>query len=112
MQMQNEKKHEWIRLAGSADEIQFGSNKLAEVMIAGKEICLAKTTSGIKACSNKCPHAGGKMAAGKLDSHQNIVCCVHNYHFNLMHGRDTLDEGYFLKIYPLKENEEGLFIGI
>ncbi|MEO6135686.1 MAG: Rieske 2Fe-2S domain-containing protein [Ginsengibacter sp.] len=110
--MQNEKKYDWFRIDGASEEIKFGSNGLVKIIVEDKEICLVKTTNGIRACSNKCPHAGGKMAEGKIDSHQNIVCCVHNYHFNLEHGRDTLGEGYFLKIYPIRENEEGIFIGM
>ena len=108
----NEKKYKWIQIASSIDEFIFGENNLAEIEIQGKKICIAKTTTGLKACASKCPHAGGNMAEGKLDKRENIVCCVHNYRFNLTHGRDVFGEGYFLKIYPVRESEEGIFVGI
>lgn len=108
----NEKKYKWIQIAGSIDEFIFGENNLKEIDIDGKKICLAKTTSGLKACTSKCPHAGGNMSNGRLDKRGNIVCCVHNYSFNLTHGRDTLGEGYFLKTYPVKESEKGIFVGV
>ena len=108
----NEKKYKWIQIASSIDEVVFGENNLAEIEVEGKKICLAKTTTGLKACTSKCPHAGGNMVEGKLDKKENIVCCVHNYSFNLTHGRDIFDEGYFLKTYPVRESAEGIFVGV
>ena len=110
--MSNERKYKWIKIAETIDELIFSKNNLAEIDIEGKKICIAKTTSGLKACASKCPHAGGNMSQGKLDSKQNIVCCVHNYSFSLTHGRETNSEGYFLKIYPVKESGEGVFVGM
>lgn len=110
--MQNETTYRWVKIANSIDEIHFGASGLTNITLEGKDICLAKTSAGIKACNAKCPHAGGNMAEGKIDAKQNIVCCVHNYSFSLQHGRDTFGEGYFLKIYPVRENEEGIFVGM
>ncbi|MEO5650813.1 MAG: Rieske 2Fe-2S domain-containing protein [Ginsengibacter sp.] len=110
--MSHEKKYRWIKIATTIDQLIFTENNLTEIDIEGKKICLAKTTAGLKACSSKCPHAGGKLSEGKLDKKENIVCCVHHYSFSLAHGRDTLGEGYFLKIYPVRESEEGIFVGI
>lgn len=107
-----EKKYSWVRIAKSIFELPFAGNNLVEIDIEGKNICIAKTASGLKACLSKCPHAGGDMAQGKIDRKGNIVCPVHGYIFNLNNGRDIMGEGYFLKIYPVKEDEEGIFIGI
>ncbi|MDQ2720456.1 MAG: Rieske 2Fe-2S domain-containing protein [Bacteroidota bacterium] len=106
------KKHRWVRVAKNFSELHFGENNLVEIDIDGKKVCLANTQSGIKACASRCPHAGGNMAEGKLDAKGNIVCTVHKYHFNLSDGRDIGGEGYFLKIYPVKEDEEGIFVGM
>lgn len=109
--MEDPIKYRWAKIANTVEEINFGSNGLAKIIIEKKEICVAKTSSGLKACSACCPHAGGNMAEGKIDGRQNIVCCVHNYSFSLQHGRDTFGEGYFLKIYPVREDGEGIFVG-
>ena len=109
--MNNDTTYNWIKIAGRADEIPFGYNGLTEMVAGEKSICLAKTKQGIRACGAKCPHAGAPMSDGKIDTKQNIVCCVHNYTFNLSNGRDTFGEGFFLKIYPVIENEDGVFVG-
>ncbi|MEO6948948.1 MAG: Rieske 2Fe-2S domain-containing protein [Ginsengibacter sp.] len=101
-----------VKIAESIAEFDFPENNLIEIITEDKSICLIKTSTGLKACAAKCPHAGGKMAHGKLDLKGNIVCCVHDYHFSLIHGRDSFNEGYFLKIYPVITNKEGIFIGL
>lgn len=106
------KKYRWVKIADDMNQIGFSENNLIEINIEGKRICLVKTDEGLKACAASCPHAGGNMSHGKLDAKGNIVCCVHNYRFSLSNGRDTMGEGYFLKIYPVMQNEEGVFLGM
>jgi 3-phenylpropionate/trans-cinnamate dioxygenase ferredoxin subunit len=105
-----DQKESWIKIAGKIDEIIFKENNIACIEIDGKSICLIKTIKGLKACSSKCPHAGGDLSSGFLDKRENIICPVHNYRFNLNNGCDTNNEGYFLKIFAVKEMEEGIFI--
>ena len=107
-----EKKYKWHKLAGSVDELEFGQNNLSQLIVNGKKICIAKGKAGYYACTGKCPHAGGNMADGFLDAKDNIVCPVHRYAFNFANGRDVMGEGYFLKIYPLKIDESGVFVGL
>ncbi len=107
-----EKKLRWIKIADNKESLLFPSNNIIELEIEKKKICVAQTSSGLKACSAKCPHAGGNMTQGKLDKKGNIVCPVHGYSFDFKSGRDTNFEGYFLKIFPIKEEEGGVFIGL
>jgi len=100
----------WTKIADNLQDISFGNNNIGIIKNAEKSICIAKTSEGLKACSASCPHAGGDLSEGFLDKKQNILCPVHNYRFPLNTGRDALDEGYFLKIYKLKETAEGIFI--
>jgi nitrite reductase/ring-hydroxylating ferredoxin subunit len=102
--------HTWHKIAESVAEINFSDNGLAEVEINGKMICLAKHNNKLFACTQKCPHAGGFLADGYIDSVGNIVCPVHRYKFNPQNGRNVSGEGYFLKRYQLEEREEGIFI--
>ncbi|HET7119006.1 MAG TPA: Rieske 2Fe-2S domain-containing protein [Hanamia sp.] len=107
-----EKNENWIKIASSKDEIRFRNNDIAKVKVAGKEICVIQTSNGLKGCNAYCPHAGGKLSKGFLDNKGNIICPVHHYRFNLINGRDTNNEGYFLKIYKVVENEDGIFVGL
>lgn len=100
----------WIKIAGNINEIRFHDNKIAKIQIAEKSICLVKSSSGLKACSANCPHAGGDLSEGFLDKNGSISCPVHDYRFSLNSGRDIDGEGYFLKIYQMKETEAGIFI--
>lgn len=105
------KEYHWIKIADNFNEIFFGENKIASVEVNGKTICIAQTPNGLKSCTSQCPHAGSDLSQSSLDIKGNIICPVHGYRFSLYTGRDSNDEGYFLKLYPVKENEEGIFIG-
>lgn len=103
------KNQRWIKIAGVNEDI-FDKKVITTVDVEGQKVCIIKTTKGLKACSSLCPHASGDLSEGFLDKKENIVCPVHGYHFNLDHGRDTNNEGYFLKIFRVKENEDGVFV--
>ncbi len=103
------KNQRWIKIAGVNEDI-FDKRVITTVDVEGQKVCIIKTTKGLKACSSLCPHASGDLSEGFLDKKENIVCPVHGYHFNLDHGRDTNNEGYFLKIFRVKENEDGVFV--
>ena len=100
----------WIRIADEVALLPFNEKNIAPVQIGNRKICIVKTPDGIRACSDICPHAGGSLSQGYVDQHNNIVCCVHNYKFNLKTGRDALNEGYFLKTFRVLVSEEGVFI--
>lgn len=101
----------WYKIADNLKAISFNEKGTAKVSIQGKNICLIKTSEGLKACTDTCPHAGSSLSQnGYMDNQLNIVCCVHHYRFNLKTGRDALNEGYFLKRYEVKENSDGVFV--
>lgn len=100
----------WIKIAGNVNEISFENNHIAAILVEGKPVCIIKSKNSLKACSAKCPHAGNDLSDAFLDKRDNIVCPLHGYRFSLNTGRDTNNEGYFLKIYELKQTGEGIFI--
>lgn len=102
----------WVKLADKKDEIFFDKNNIASINVEGQKICIVRTMKGLKACSSICPHASGDLSAGYLDQKENIVCPVHGYRFSLNHGRDTFNEGFFLKIFSVKESDDGIFVGL
>ncbi len=106
------KNYTWHKIADSHTEIDFLENGLTTIEVGGKTICLSKIADKIFACAAKCPHAGGNMANGYVDALGNIVCPLHRYKFSLKNGINSSGEGYFLKIYPIEETENGVFIGI
>lgn len=103
-------KDNWHKIAESIAEINFGSNGLALVEVAGKTVTLALQDDKLFACPQKCPHAGGTLAAGYIDALGNIVCPLHRYKFSLQNGRNVSGEGYYLKTFKIEQREDGLFI--
>ena len=107
----SDKKYQWFKIAENVNELSFEVNNLLIVEVNNKKITLAKFKNEIFACAYLCPHASGVLADGYIDPIGNIVCPVHRYKFNLLNGRNTTGEGYYLKTLPFKINDEGIFIG-
>lgn len=102
----------WHKIANNISEINFNSNGLAELEIAGKTICVATHNNQLFACTQKCPHAGALLAEGYLDAIGNLVCPLHKYKFSVTNGRNVSGEGYYLKTFPVKIMENGVFVQI
>ena len=109
--MEKTTKYKWHKIAESESELNFASNNLLELEVAGKKICIAKGTH-LYACTAKCPHAGGSIADGYIDQSDNVTCPLHRYKFSLQNGRNTSGEGYYLKTFPVQTTSDGIFIGI
>ena len=109
--MEHIKKYNWHKVAENKDEINFSVNGIAEIMVGNKRICIALNKDKVLACTQKCPHAGGKLSDGYIDATGNIVCPLHRYKFSLQNGRNISGEGYFLKIFPVEIRNEGVFVG-
>lgn len=101
---------QWHKVAESVATLQFNEKHIAPVMIGLKKICIAKVNGQLVAFTDVCPHAGASLSEGYIDAQSNITCCVHDYKFNLKTGRDTFNEGYFLKRYEIKIENEGVFV--
>ena len=110
--MAHSKIYRWHKVAAVEDELIFSTNNLVQVVVAEKNICIARGRDNLYACAPKCPHAGGVMADGFIDALNNIVCPLHRYKFSLKNGRNISGEGYHLVTYPVQKTEEGIFVGI
>ena len=105
--------YNWIKVADREEDIAFNTKGFAEADLGVRKVCLVKVGDQIKACSALCPHAGAPLLKnGSLDLQGNITCCVHNYSYNINSGRDRLNEGYYLKLFPVLQNEDGIFVGL
>jgi nitrite reductase/ring-hydroxylating ferredoxin subunit len=106
-----EKKYTWYKVADYISELDFGSNNIAVTGFNGKKICLGRFNEKLFAFAFKCPHAGGLLSDGYIDSIGNIVCPLHRYKFNMANGRNTSGEGYYLTHWPVELRDEGVFVG-
>lgn len=108
--MSTPQNHTWYKIAESLAEIEFGVNGLTEIEVNGKTICVGKHQDQLFACTQKCPHAGGILANGYLDSLGKLVCPLHRYKFDPANGRNISGEGYFLKTFPIKTQADGVYV--
>jgi 3-phenylpropionate/trans-cinnamate dioxygenase ferredoxin subunit len=108
----SEKKYSWYKIADQINELDFAENDIAVIEVKGKKICIAKYKDKAFAFAYKCPHAGGILADGYIDALGNIVCPLHRYKYDMSNGRNTSGEGYYLKHWPIKIKEEGIFVGM
>ena len=102
---------EWHLITDAPLSLDWSSQNMVDLEIAGKKITLAKWQEGYYAFSQKCPHASGRMSAGYINPLGQVVCPLHRYAFDMKNGRNTTGEGYFLKTYPVELRSEGIFIG-
>ncbi len=110
--MAEEKEYTWHKIADYINELDFADNNIAVTDIKGKKICIAKLNTDVFAFAYKCPHAGGFLAEGYIDAAGNVVCPLHRYKYNIKDGRNTSGEGYYLKHWPVRINDTGIFVGI
>ena len=106
------KKYSWHKVAGSLSEIVFNSNNIATIEVDNKLMCLAKHGDSLFSFAHKCPHAGGLLSEGWIDTKGNVVCPVHGYKFNIENGRNVSGEGYKLKNWPVESKDDGIYVGI
>ncbi|MEM7294532.1 MAG: Rieske 2Fe-2S domain-containing protein, partial [Pseudomonadota bacterium] len=85
--------------------------KMLLARVAGKQIALFDTESGIKACDNRCPHEGYPLSEGSLSGECTLTCNWHNWKFNLESGENFYG-GDRLRIYPVEVRGDDVWVDI
>jgi 3-phenylpropionate/trans-cinnamate dioxygenase ferredoxin component len=70
--------------AGNISEFIEGTKK--KVTVNGQEIVVARVGTNYYAISNRCPHLGGDLSAGKLEGTV-ITCPRHGSQFDIKDGK-------------------------
>jgi len=104
---------EWIKIFADKQKATdlLGESKANTMIISGKKICLAIIGSQIVAVSDRCTHNGESLGKGKVNFLGEVVCPWHGYRFDLKTGRCRSDAPD-LETFPIREGEDGIFIGI
>jgi 3-phenylpropionate/trans-cinnamate dioxygenase ferredoxin subunit len=105
---------DWIKIFVDANEANtvLTENQPRLLVIKNKRICLARHQGKIHAVQDKCTHNGESLSKGKINYQGEVICPWHGYRFNLKTGRECMQQISDLECYPIKENEEGVFIGV
>jgi 3-phenylpropionate/trans-cinnamate dioxygenase ferredoxin subunit len=80
--------------------------------ISGKKICLGRNHQGYFAIDDQCPHAYGSLSKGFCNDKREVVCPLHRIPFNTETGKSMETTGYTVYVYPVKEDEKGIWIGM
>lgn len=108
----SDKKHTWHKIANETFELPFADNHMCVIEVNSKKITIAQFNNQLFAFAYKCPHAGGIMSGGFIDPVGNVVCPLHRYKFSMANGRNTSGEGFYLKTWPVRADEAGIFVGM
>lgn len=76
-------------IIATLDDLAEGSMKM--VKVDGHRVCLARTSSGVHAIDNACPHQGYGLTQGELDGDL-VTCEWHNWKFRVTDGACVLGE--------------------
>lgn len=102
----------WHKLVDNKNMLAFNSNSMCVVELENRKITIGSFKEELFAFAHKCPHASGIMAEGFINAMGHVICPLHRYGFNMQNGRNTTGEGYFLKVYPIEERVDGVYIGM
>jgi 3-phenylpropionate/trans-cinnamate dioxygenase ferredoxin subunit len=105
---------EWIKIFNSLDESNsiLAENKPRLLAVRDKRICLTRFNGKLLAVQDKCTHNGESLSKGSVNYLGEIICPWHGYRFNLKNGRECNQQSTDLECFPIKEDEEGIFIYI
>ncbi len=105
---------EWIKVFSSIEEahLRLTENAPQLIVVHGVSICLVKRENNLFAVENKCTHNGESLSKGSVNFLGEVVCPWHGYRFNLKTGRESNERARDLITYPIKQNEEGVFVGL
>jgi nitrite reductase/ring-hydroxylating ferredoxin subunit len=105
---------EWIKVFASNDQTtsSLAVDKPRLLLIGGKRICIVRTADHVLAVDDKCTHNGESLSKGSVNYLGELVCPWHGHRFDLKTGRECGQRSEDLVVYPVLQNEEGLFVGI
>lgn len=93
---------------GSIDKIPLGQGFC--FIIEGQEIAIFRPRSGnLFAIQNRCPHRGGPLAEGVIDS-CHVICPYHGHKFDLRNGKGEAGES--VKTFEVHEENGEIVLKI
>ncbi len=98
----------WVKVENKAKLAEKGRMLFRH---EGKQILIIQQEDKIFAVNNRCPHEGYPLSEGSLSKDCKLTCNWHNWKFDLRSG-DTVVGGDVLRHYPVRNDEDGLWIDV
>ncbi|HTL83264.1 MAG TPA: Rieske 2Fe-2S domain-containing protein [Bacteroidia bacterium] len=100
----------WHRMNDDPEKFPLGKPVLRH--FAGMKICVIRTSKGIFAIQEKCPHNGFSLALGNCSEDEGaIICPLHRYQFDLTTGRARGGAAEAARVFPIEKREDGYYLG-
>jgi nitrite reductase/ring-hydroxylating ferredoxin subunit len=105
---------EWVKVFSSGDEARrrLKENIPQLLIVNSKRLCLVLRNNSFFAVQDSCSHNGESLSKGTINYLGEIVCPWHAHQFNMSTGRECSERSSDLNTYPIREDKEGLFIGM
>jgi 3-phenylpropionate/trans-cinnamate dioxygenase ferredoxin subunit len=105
---------EWIKVFSSGDEARkrLKDGKPQLLIIDGKRLCMVLRADHFYVVQDSCSHNGESLSKGTVNHLGEIICPWHGHQFSLTTGRECSERSSDLNTYPVKEEEDGLFIAM
>ncbi len=98
----------WHKVLDNKKEL--AENRVMTVTAGHKDFCLTHWEGKLSALDSKCPHQGGPLGEGSIENGL-LRCPWHGWDF-CPHGGSSGDFDDGLKTYPLKIEEDAVYIGL
>lgn len=85
-------------------------NQIRRAKIEGKTVCLVNNEGELHATSLRCSHAGAHLSSGWCENNK-LICPFHRHAFDLKTGKGDPGQGNFIRIFPIKEENNKFYIG-
>lgn len=105
---------EWVKIFPDLKTAyeRLVDNKPQLLIVRGKRICLVKRENHFYAVSDTCTHSGESLSKGLVNFAGDVVCPWHGHQFNLKTGREHQERSADLVTFPIREEADGLYIGL
>ena len=92
-----------------ASAASFAPGEGRTVFLRGREYALFNLGDGLYAMDNECPHRGGPLGGGVLESGQ-VHCPLHGWAFDPKTGECGTKLGCTIKTYPVRVEGGEVFL--
>ncbi len=105
--------HKWVRVFRDLEEARekLGDLKPRALRYRDQRVCLVRNGDKLRAFFDECPHSRVPLSRGYCTNKGEIVCYLHSYIYDLGTGSELENRTGELVFFPIKESEEGIFIG-
>ena len=97
----------WVKVLESVPK----EGALVEVTVNGKDLFVTLNNGHLYCAENRCPHEDIKLTLGCLKGNR-VKCSLHGYSFDLETGDSSEDDVEHLPTYPVKQENNEIYIEV